>query len=178
MCEYFRLTRAEPPTATTIHLAYLALSGRGAAVHRSHRGRGRLRRTSRATWAWSDETEARARPRGAWRYLPTGLVALLGDTPAARRPAGAPWDGGQLVPPEQGGCRRRHRRQPTMLPSLRRARWTPPWSGAVRNVFVDSACCAIRLGFDATELHGGPRLPAAPVPAAAGRPRDDDYGLA
>ena len=84
----------------------------------------------------------------------------------------APWDGGTA---DRAGRRRlarrwRHRRCRTRPASRRPRRWTTPGCSASSRPLPHAAVRAQRLGLDAIELHARARLPAAPVPVAAGQP--------
>ena len=102
---------------------------------------------------WSDETEAAlGRVVTAMRrYSPIKLGIQLGH--AGRKASShAPWDGGQLVPSAEGGWQGW---APSALPhnesSRRRRRWIPP-AARVRDARGQRPR-ALRLGFDAIELH-------------------------
>ena len=125
---------------------------------------------------WSDETEAAlGRVVTAMRrYSP-----IAGHPARPRRAQGVqprPWDGGQLVPSAEGGWQ-------GWAPSALPHNESEPAAGAgfrrpgrVRDAFVASARRALRLGFDAIELHAAHGYLMHQFLSPLANRRDDAYG--
>ncbi len=154
MCEY----SAEEGRATDwhmIHLGHLALSGAALLFTEATAVEADGRISPGDLGLWSDETEA-ALGRvvaAVRRYSPIKLGIQLGHA-GRKASSDAPWNGGQLVPESAGGWQgwapsavphNAHEPAPHALDAAGLER--------VRNAFVDSARRALRLGFDAIELH-------------------------
>ncbi len=138
-----------------IHLGQLALSGAGLLIVEATAVSAAGRITPGCLGLYNDANEAAlARVLQALRaHSPMPLAIQLGH--AGRKASShVPWDGGQLIPADQGGW-------PTLAPSA-----LPHADGEtaplaldaaglqqVRDEFVASARRACRLGFQAIELH-------------------------
>lgn len=177
MCEY----SADEGRATDwhmIHLGHLALSGAALLFTEATAVEADGRISPGDLGLWSDETEAALGRvvQAVRRYSPIKLGIQLGH--AGRKASShAPWDGGQLVPPEQGGWQGW---APSALPH-NAAEPAPRALDAaglarVRNAFVDSARRAIRLGFDAIELHSAHGYLLHQFLSPLANQRDDEYG--
>ncbi|WP_088141130.1 NADH:flavin oxidoreductase/NADH oxidase [Achromobacter xylosoxidans] len=177
MCEY----SAENGLATDwhmIHLGHLALSGAALLFVEATAVEPDGRITPGDLGLWSDETEAAiGRVVAAIRrYAPIKLGIQLGH--AGRKASSeAPWNGGQLVPPEAGGWQgwapsavphNASEPSPHALDAAGLAR--------VRDAFVASARRALRLGFDAIELHAAHGYLLHQFLSPLSNRRDDAYG--
>lgn len=177
MCEY----SAEEGLATDwhmIHLGHLALSGAALLFVEATAVEPDGRITPGDLGLWSDETEAAiGRVVAAIRrYAPIKLGIQLGH--AGRKASSeAPWNGGQLVPPEAGGWQSW---APSAVPH--NASEPPPHAldtaglARVRDAFVASARRAVRLGFDAIELHAAHGYLLHQFLSPLSNRRDDAYG--
>ncbi|WP_419343789.1 NADH:flavin oxidoreductase/NADH oxidase [Achromobacter sp. PD1] len=177
MCEY----SAEDGLATDwhmIHLGHLALSGAALLFVEATAVEPDGRITPGDLGLWSDETEAAiGRVVAAIRrYAPIKLGIQLGH--AGRKASSeAPWNGGQLVPPESGGWQGW---APSAVPH--NASEPPPHAldaaglARVRDAFVASARRAVRLGFDAIELHAAHGYLLHQFLSPLSNRRDDAYG--
>lgn len=177
MCEY----SADEGRATDwhmIHLGHLALSGAALLFTEATAVEADGRISPGDLGLWSDETEAALGRvvQAVRRYSPIKLGIQLGH--AGRKASShAPWEGGQLVPPEQGGWQ-------GWAPSAlaHNASEPPPRAldaaglARVRDAFVDSARRAIRLGFDAIELHAAHGYLLHQFLSPLANQRDDEYG--
>ena len=177
MCEY----SADAGCATDwhmIHLGHLALSGAALLFVEATAVEPDGRITPGDLGLWSDETEAAlGRVVTAMRrYSPIKLGIQLGH--AGRKASShAPWDGGQLVPSAEGGWQgwapsalphNESEPAPQVLDSAGLAR--------VRDAFVASARRALRLGFDAIELHAAHGYLMHQFLSPLANRRDDAYG--
>jgi 2,4-dienoyl-CoA reductase-like NADH-dependent reductase (Old Yellow Enzyme family) len=177
MCEY----SADAGCATDwhmIHLGHLALSGAALLFVEATAVEPDGRITPGDLGLWSDETEAAlGRVVTAMRrYSPIKLGIQLGH--AGRKASShAPWDGGQLVPSAEGGWQgwapsalphNESEPAPQALDSAGLAR--------VRDAFVASARRALRLGFDAIELHAAHGYLMHQFLSPLANRRDDAYG--
>ncbi|RSF09324.1 NADH:flavin oxidoreductase/NADH oxidase [Achromobacter aegrifaciens] len=177
MCEY----SAEEGLATDwhmIHLGHLALSGAALLFVEATAVEPAGRITPGDLGLWSDETEAAiGRVVAAIRrYAPIKLGIQLGH--AGRKASSeAPWNGGQLVPPAAGGWQGW---APSAVPH--NASEPPPHAldtaglARVRDAFVASARRAVRLGFDAIELHAAHGYLLHQFLSPLSNRRDDAYG--
>mgnify|MGYP001637695659 CR=1 FL=1 len=177
MCEY----SAEEGCATDwhmIHLGHLALSGAALLFTEATAVEADGRISPGDLGLWSDETEA-ALGRvvaAVRRYSPIKLGIQLGHA-GRKASSDAPWNGGQLVPPANGGWQ-------GWAPSAiaHNASEPPPHAldeaglARVRDAFVDSARRAIRLGFDAIELHAAHGYLLHQFLSPLSNQRQDAYG--
>lgn len=177
MCEY----SAENGLATDwhmIHLGHLALSGAGLLFTEATAVEADGRISPGDLGLWSDETEAAlGRVVAAIRrYSPIKLGIQLGHA-GRKASSDAPWNGGQLVPPADGGwqgwapsaiAHKESEPPPHALDEAGLAR--------VRNAFVDSARRALRLGFDAIEVHAAHGYLLHQFLSPLSNQRQDAYG--
>jgi len=177
MCEY----SAENGCANDwhmIHLGHLALSAAALLFTEATAVEPDGRISPGDLGLWSDETEA-ALGRvvaAVRRYSPIKLGIQLGHA-GRKASSDAPWNGGQLVPPSAGGWQ-------AWAPSAiaHKASEPPPHAldeaglARVRNAFVDSARRAIRLGFDAIEVHAAHGYLLHQFLSPVANQRDDAYG--
>ena len=154
MCQYSAVDGAATDWHQ-IHLGHLALSGAGLLIIEATAVEDIGRITPGCLGLWSDATESALkcvlRAVRAHSHMP--IAIQLGH--AGRKASShVPWQGGQLIAPEQGGWRPV---APSALPQLDGE--APPLAldevGLQRIVaaFVDAALRAHRLGLDAIELH-------------------------
>jgi 2,4-dienoyl-CoA reductase-like NADH-dependent reductase (Old Yellow Enzyme family) len=177
MCEY----SAEEGRATDwhmIHLGHLALSGAALLFVEATAVEPDGRISPGDLGLWSDDTEsALGRVVDAVRrYSPIKLGIQLGH--AGRKASSAePWNGGQLVPAGEGGWQGW---APSAVPH--NASEPPPHAldaaglARVRDAFADSARRAVRLGFDAIELHAAHGYLLHQFLSPLSNRRDDAYG--
>ncbi len=177
MCEYSS-ENGQANDWHMIHLGHLALSGAGLMFTEATAVEPEGRITPGDLGLWSDETEqALGRVvQAVRRYSPIKLGIQLGH--AGRKASShAPWDGGQLVPQEEGGwspwspsnvAHKVEEPPPRVLDAAGLAR--------IRQAFVDSAQRAIRLGFDAIELHAAHGYLLHQFLSPVANKRDDAYG--
>jgi len=177
MCEY----SAEEGRATDwhmIHLGHLALSGAGLLFTEATAVEPDGRISPGDLGLWSDETE-RALGRvvqAVRRYSPIRLGIQLGHA-GRKASSDAPWNGGQLVPASEGGWQGW---APSAVPH--NASEPPPRAldeaglARVRDAFADSARRAIRLGFDAIELHAAHGYLLHQFLSPLANRREDAYG--
>ncbi len=156
MCQY----SAEDGKANTWHLAHLAqlaLSGAAMLCLESTAVEPAGRITPGDLGLWDDATEAALKTVLEAIRAHSKIVVALQLAHAGRKASSyEPWKGGQLIPAAEGGWL-------TVAPSAlpQKDGETPPSALSKRDIlrlqeaFVASAERAIRLGFDAIELHGG-----------------------
>ncbi|SIT29455.1 NADH:flavin oxidoreductase/NADH oxidase [Achromobacter sp. MFA1 R4] len=177
MCEY----SAEEGCATDwhmIHLGNLALSGAGLLFVEATAVEADGRISPGDLGLWSDETEAALGKvvAAVRRYSPIKLGIQLGHA-GRKASSDAPWNGGQLVPESAGGwlgwapSAVPHNDQepaPRALDAAGLAR--------VRDAYVASAKRALRLGFDAIEVHAAHGYLLHQFLSPLSNRRDDAYG--
>lgn len=154
MCQY----SAQEGCATDWHLAHLGqlvMSGAGLLVIEATAVEPVGRITHGCLGLWDDETEAAlGRVLAAIRPITSMPIALQLGHAGRKGSSGRPWEGGQLVAPEQGGWQPVG---PSAIPH--KDGETPPLAldeaglASLRRRFVDSTRRAQRLGIDAIELH-------------------------
>ena len=177
MCEY----SADEGRATDwhmIHLGHLALSGAALLFTEATAVEPEGRISPGDLGLWSDDTEA-ALGRvvaAVRRYSPIKLGIQLGHA-GRKASSDAPWNGGQLVPESAGGwqgwapsavAHNAHEPAPRALDVAGLAR--------IRDAFVDSARRALRLGFDAIELHAAHGYLLHQFLSPLSNRREDAYG--
>ncbi|SSW62812.1 NADH:flavin oxidoreductase/NADH oxidase [Achromobacter agilis] len=177
MCEY----SAEAGLATDwhmIHLGHLALSGAALLFTEATAVEPDGRISPGDLGLWSDDTE-RALGRvvdAVRRYSPIKLGIQLGHA-GRKASSDAPWNGGQLVLASDGGWQ-------GWAPSAMPHNAAEPAPHAldeaglkrVREAFADSARRAVRLGFDAIELHAAHGYLLHQFLSPLANRRDDAYG--
>ena len=154
MCQY----SAEDGSASDwhlIHLGGLALSGAGLLIIEATavQADGRISPADLGLWSDANEAALARVLEAVRRYSPIPVAIQLGH--AGRKASSQrPWEGGQLIPPEQGGW---ETVAPSAVPQLEGE--PPPRAldeaglARVREAFVASARRAVRLGLQAIELH-------------------------
>ncbi|WP_454652281.1 NADH:flavin oxidoreductase/NADH oxidase [Bradyrhizobium liaoningense] len=177
MCQY----SADDGVATDWHFTHINnLSLSGAAmfcIEATHvEAIGRI--TPGCLGLYSDACEAALKPilNSVRRYSSTAIAMQLAH--AGRKASSArPWDGGQLIPVEQGGWQ-------TVGPSAvphKEGEAAPLALDAaglkrIREAFVDSAKRAARLGIDAIEVHGAHGYLLHQFLSPISNRRSDEYG--
>ena len=154
MCQY----SAQEGCATDWHLAHLgqlAMSGAGLLIIEATAVEPVGRITPGCLGLWDDTTEAAlARVLKAVRSMASMPIALQIGHAGRKGSSGRPWEGGQLIPLQEGGW---IPVGPSALPHLDSE--TPPHAlsaselKALRDRFADTARRAARLGIDAIEMH-------------------------
>ena len=177
MCQY----SAEEGSANDwhlIHLGHLALGGAALLCVEATAVEAIGRITPGCHGLYSDENErALARVVEAIRrHSPIKLAIQLAH--AGRKGSSeVPWRGGMLIPPEQGGWRPV---APSALPQHPQERAPVALDRAgitrIRNAFVEAARRALRLGFDALELHSAHGYLLHEFLSPISNQRDDEYG--
>ncbi|MCB1968636.1 MAG: oxidoreductase, partial [Candidatus Accumulibacter sp.] len=177
MCQY----SAENGSATDwhlIHLGHLALSGAGLLIIEATAVEAEGRITPGDLGLWSDENEsALRRILAAVRRHSSMPIAIQLAHAGRKASSHVPWDGGQLILPEQGGWRPQ---APSAIPhapdepapvALDRAGLQ-----RVLQAFVATAQRAQRLGIDAIELHAAHGYLLHEFLSPLANARDDEYG--
>ena len=154
MCQYSAVDGAATDWHH-VHLGHLALSGAGLLIIEATAVEAVGRITHGCLGLWSDETEAALqRTLQVVRAHSRMPIAIQLGHAGRKASSHVPWQGGMLIPPEQGGWRPL---APSALPQLEGE--APPEvldeAGLQRVVaaFADAARRAHRLGLDAIELH-------------------------
>jgi len=177
MCQY----SAEEGSATDwhmIHLGHLALSGAGLLIIEATAVEADGRITPGDLGLYSDANEAAlGRVLAAIRrYSPIKMGIQLAHA-GRKASSAAPWDGGQQLPIAEGGWRTSapsalaphpHEEVPVALDAAGLAR--------VRDGFVQAARRAVRLGFEAIELHGAHGYLLHEFLSPISNRREDAYG--
>ncbi|MES2068865.1 MAG: NADH:flavin oxidoreductase/NADH oxidase [Pseudomonadota bacterium] len=177
MCQY----SADDGQATDwhmIHLGSLALSGAGLLFIEASAVEPEGRITPTDLGLWSDATEAAlAKVLAAIRRHSAIPVAIQLAHAGRKASSHAPWDGGQLIPLEQGGWQ-------TVAPSAvpHADGEHPPLAldsaglARVRNAFVETAKRAHRLGIDVLEIHAAHGYLLHEFLSPLSNLRTDEYG--
>lgn len=177
MCQYSSVN-GEANDWHLLHLGHLALSGAGLLVIEATAVEADGRITPADLGLWSDATEA-ALGRVLASVRAHSTMPLMIQLAHAGRKASShvPWDGGQLIPPEQGGWRPW---APSALAHLDGE--APPQALAaaglerVRQAFVDAARRAHRLGLEAIEVHAAHGYLLHEFLSPLANQRTDEYG--
>lgn len=177
MCQY----SADNGNATewhTAHLSSLALSGAGMLCIEATGVVPEGRITPGCVGLWNDENEAAlAKVLQVVRAVsPVKIAVQLGH--AGRKASSArPWEGGRLLSEDEGGWTTF---APSALPHHEGETAPVAMSKAelnrVRQAFADAAQRAVRLGFDAIELHGAHGYLLHQFLSPISNQRDDEYG--
>jgi len=177
MCQY----SAENGDATDwhmIHLGHLALSGAGALFIEATAVEPEGRITPADLGLWSDQNEIALQDvvRAIRRHSSIPLVIQLAHA-GRKASSAAPWEGGQMLAPEQGGWQTV---APSALPHAPEE--APPLAldaAGLRRVlagFVDSAKRAHRLGLEGIELHAAHGYLLHQFLSPLANARSDSYG--
>jgi 2,4-dienoyl-CoA reductase-like NADH-dependent reductase (Old Yellow Enzyme family) len=154
MCQY-SAENGEANDWHFVHIGSLALSGAAMfCIEATHvEAIGRI--TPGCLGLWNDATEAALKPIMASVRKRSKIAVAMQLAHAGRKASShTPWDGGQLIPPSEGGWQ-------TVAPSALPHKETEPAPLAldaaglarVREAFVAATKRADRLGIDALELH-------------------------
>jgi 2,4-dienoyl-CoA reductase-like NADH-dependent reductase (Old Yellow Enzyme family) len=177
MCQYSAVDGAATDWHQ-IHLGHLALSGAGLLIIEATAVEDIGRITPGCLGLWSDATEsALKRVLQAVRAHSRMPIAIQLGHAGRKASSHVPWQGGQLIAPEQGGWRPV---APSALPQLDGE--APPLAldeaGLQRIVaaFVDAALRAHRLGLDAIELHAAHSYLLHQFLSPISNVRSDAYG--
>jgi 2,4-dienoyl-CoA reductase-like NADH-dependent reductase (Old Yellow Enzyme family) len=177
MCQY----SAENGDATDwhmIHLGQLALSGAGALFIEATAVEPEGRITPADLGLWSDRNESALQPivRAIRRHSSIPILIQLGHA-GRKASSAAPWDGGHMIPPEQGGWQTV---APSALPHAPgESAPTALDEAGLRRVsaaFVESAGRAQRLGLDGIEIHAAHGYLLHQFLSPLANARDDRYG--
>jgi 2,4-dienoyl-CoA reductase-like NADH-dependent reductase (Old Yellow Enzyme family) len=177
MCQY----SAENGAATAwhlMHLGSLALSGAGMLCLEATAVEPEGRITPEDLGLWDDATEAALVPVLAAIRKHSKIAVAMQVAHAGRKASShVPWQGGQLIPPGQGGWLTS---APSALPH--KPEEAPPQAldaaglVRVREAFVATAKRAARLGIDALELHGAHGYLLHQFLSPIANQRTDQYG--
>jgi len=177
MCQY----SAENGDATDwhmIHLGHLALSGAGALFIEATavEPEGRITPTDLGLWSDQNEIALQGVVRAIRRHCSIPLVIQLAHA-GRKASSAAPWEGGQMLTPEQGGWQTV---APSALPHAPQE--AAPLAldvAGLRRVlagFVDSARRAHRLGLEGIELHAAHGYLLHQFLSPVANVRSDSYG--
>lgn len=161
-----------------IHLGQLALSGAGLLILEATAVEAEGRITSADLGLWSDACEAAlARVIGSIQQhsaMPLGIQLSHAGRKASSR---APWDGGQLVLPSEGGW------VPSGPSAIEHAAGEPPPKAMeladlsrIAQAFADAAQRAYRAGIRVIELHMAHGYLLHQFLSPVSNQRNDDYG--
>src|SRR5450756_327748 len=177
MCQY----SAENGEANDWHFTHinsLALSGAAMFCIEATAVEASGRITPGCLGLWNDATEAALKPIIASVRKHSNIKIAIQLAHAGRKGSShKPWDGGQQIPPAQGGW-------PTEGPSAlpHKEGEAPPRAfdaqgmARVREAFVAAAKRAVRLGIDAIELHGAHGYLLDQFLSPISNKRTDQYG--
>ena len=161
-----------------IHLGQLALSGAGLLFVEATAVEPEGRITPGDLGLWSDDTEAAlGRVLRSVREHSRMPIAIQLAHAGRKASSHAPWDGGQLIPPAQGGWQTQ---APSALPHA--SGEVPPEAidkaglQRILQAFVASALRAHRLGFEAIELHAAHGYLLHEFLSPLSNVRTDEYG--
>ena len=178
MCQY----SAHEGEATDWHLMHwgnLLNSGAGLFTIEATAVLPEGRITPRCLGLWDARTEAALAStlQRARRLAPLTAVCIQLAHAGRKASSAVPWEGGQLLPPEQGGW---ETFGPSSEPQL--ASESPPTAlsldamAEIREAFVRSAQRAHAIGVDAVELHGAHGYLLHEFLSPLANHRGDDYG--
>jgi len=154
MCQY-SATDGVPGAWHQAHLGQFAMSGPGLIIVEATGVEPEGRITQGCTGLYDDATEtAFAQIVDFMKSIGNSRVGIQLSHAGRKGSTVAPWDGGGLIAPSDGGW---HPLAPSAVPYL--PGWPPPVEmddaalARVKEAFVDSAQRAVRAGFDLIELH-------------------------
>ena len=138
-----------------VHLGHLLLSGAGLLMLEATAVTPEGRISPQDLGLWSDENEqALSRVLQAVRPFASMPIAIQLSHAGRKASSHVPWEGGQLIAPQQGGWTPL---APSALPHLSSEPAPSELDQAgldrIRNAFVRAAQRAHRIGIDAIELH-------------------------
>ena len=161
-----------------IHLGQMALSGAGLLIIEATAVEDIGRITHGCVGLYSDETEAALKKTIDIVRQQASMPIMIQLAHAGRKGSSArPWEGGQLISPQNGGWQPVG---PSAIPQLPNE--TPPLAldkaglTRIREAFVDSAKRALRIGFDGIELHGAHGYLLHQFLSPIANQRTDEYG--
>ncbi len=177
MCQY----SADNGAATDwhmMHLGSMAMSGAGMVIIEATAVEPEGRITPADLGLWDDRTEAALRPViAAIRKYTHAKIAMQIAHAGRKASSQLPWDGGQLISPEQGGWRPF---APSALPQKdgEAAPLELDRAGLerVKAAFVATARRAEALGLDAIEVHGAHGYLLHEFLSPLSNHRTDEYG--
>jgi len=161
-----------------IHLGNLALSGAGLLIIEATAVEPLGRISPADLGLWSDETEeALGNVLASIRHHSKMPIAIQLAHAGRKASSHTPWDGGQLIAPQDGGWQ-------TVAPSAiaHGPTETPPLAldslglARVKQAFIDAAIRAHRLGIDAIELHAAHGYLLHEFLSPLSNQRSDEYG--
>ena len=177
MCQY-SAENGEANDWHFVHIGSLALSGAAMfCIEATHvEAIGRI--TPGCLGLWNDATEAALKPIMAMVRKHSKIAVAMQLAHAGRKASShVPWDGGQLIPPSEGGWQpvapsavphKETEAAPLMLDAAGLVR--------VREAFVAAAKRADRLGIDAIELHSAHGYLLHQFLSPIANKRTDQYG--
>ena len=177
MCQY----SAEDGAANAwhmVHLGGLALSGAGMLCIEATAVEPEGRITPKCLGLWNDATEAALQPvLAAIRQHSSTAVAMQIAHAGRKASSSVPWDGGQLIPVDNGGWRPS---APSAVPQKEGEPAPQALDAAgldrVRKAFVATAQRAARLGIDAIEVHSAHGYLLHEFLSPIANQRTDEYG--
>lgn len=177
MCQY----SAIDGNATSWHVAHLsslALSGAGMLCVEATAVSPEGRITPGCLGLWNDDNEAALKNvLGVLRASSPIKVAIQLGHAGRKASSARPWDGGTLLDMDHGGWATI---APSAVPQIEGERVPVAMSvgelNRVRDAFVDAAKRAVRLGFDAIELHGAHGYLLHQFLSPLANTRNDEYG--
>ncbi|HEX2790445.1 MAG TPA: NADH:flavin oxidoreductase/NADH oxidase [Steroidobacteraceae bacterium] len=177
MCQY-SADHGEASVWHVIHLGGLALSGAGMLCIEATAVEPDGRITPACLGLWDQRTEAALQPVLAAVRSYSNIAVTMQLAHAGRKASSrVPWEGGQLIPPAQGGWLPR---APSAL-AYKEGEAAPLALDAeglarVRRAFVDAATRAARLGIDAIEIHSAHGYLLHEFLSPIANQRTDEYG--
>ena len=178
MCQY----SANDGEATDWHLMHwgnLLNGGAGLFIIEATGVSPEARITPACLGLWDDRTEAALKDKlSRARKLAPAMPVFIQLTHAGRKASSAtPWDGGQLLPVDQGGWQTM---APSAIPQLDGERLphelTLDELNQIIEAFVASAARADRIGLDGIELHGAHGYLLHQFLSPISNQRTDEYG--
>jgi 2,4-dienoyl-CoA reductase-like NADH-dependent reductase (Old Yellow Enzyme family) len=161
-----------------MHLGQMAMSGAGLLIIEATAVEDIGRITHGCVGLYSDETEAALKKTIDIVRQQASMPMMIQLAHAGRKGSSArPWEGGQLISPQNGGWQPVG---PSAIPQLPTE--TPPLAldkaglTRIREAFVESAKRAVRIGFDGIELHGAHGYLLHQFLSPIANQRTDEYG--